>query len=74
MVRDIVEEEVVGVIEEEIMGNETQGQSKAPSKLHLNNFGTDVRLFLTNWRHTCLLWKVTKGEGRQCPRIFWQQC
>jgi len=47
VVGDVVEEEVVGVIEEEeITGNEAQGQPQAPSKLQLNKFGADVRLFL----------------------------
>ena len=48
VVRDVVEEEVVGVIDEkeEITGNEAQEQPKAPSELQLNKFGADVRLFL----------------------------
>ena len=46
MIMDVVEEEVVGVIEEEITRNKAQGQSKAPSKLQLNKFGMDVWLFL----------------------------
>ena len=28
------------------MGNESQGQLKAPSELQLNKFGVDVQLFL----------------------------
>lgn len=49
VVRDVVEEEIVGDIDEkdeEITGNESRGQPKAPSELQLNKFGADVRLFL----------------------------
>jgi hypothetical protein len=49
VVGDVLEEEVVGVIdekEEEITGNEARGQTNNPSKVQLNKFGADVRLFL----------------------------
>ena len=45
VVRDVVEEEIVGDIDEkdeEITGNESRGQPKAPSELQLNKFGADV--------------------------------
>jgi hypothetical protein len=48
-VKDVVEEEVVGLIdekEEAITGNEVRGQRNDPSKVQLNKSGADVRLFL----------------------------
>ena len=45
VVRDIAEEEIVSDIDE-ITGNESRGQPKAPSELQFNKFGADVRLFL----------------------------